>query len=97
MEVKNQARVHTWYERWFGFPYPPLQSSRDGIDRFLIPATCVGVRPLGAGYEVYAPHGLAILYAGQLRPNPLSDHRPLFRKKAASYRSRWGWLDVAES
>lgn len=97
LEAKNQARVHTWYEDWFGYPYAPLRSSRDGIARFLVPCTCVGLRP-GAqgGYEVHAPYGLAELYAGRLRPNPLVDHRPLFRDKAASYRSRWGWLDIAE-
>jgi uncharacterized protein len=96
IEAKNQARVHTWYESWFGFPYPQLRSSCDGIDRFLIPATCVGIRPLGAGHQVYVPNGLEILYAGRLAPNPLSDHRALFRNKAASYRSRWDWLEIAE-
>jgi len=44
-EAKNQARVHLWYEEHFGHPYPALANSREGIDRFLIPATCVGIRP----------------------------------------------------
>lgn len=35
IEVKNQARVHLWYEQHFGFPYPQLESAKDGIDRFL--------------------------------------------------------------
>ena len=34
VEVKNQARVHTWYEACFGHPYPPLANAREGIDRF---------------------------------------------------------------
>lgn len=29
IEAKNQARVHTWYEAYFGFPYPALRSSRE--------------------------------------------------------------------
>lgn len=95
VEAKNQARVHLWYEDWFGFPYAPLRSSRDGIERFLVPATCVGVRPDGAGgLELYAPYGLELLYEGVLTPNPLVDHRPLFEKKAQSYRERWPWLRV---
>jgi hypothetical protein len=96
IEVKNQARVHLWYEEHFGHAYPRLASARDGIDRFLVPATCVGVRPAGGDYEVYAPNGLAILYAGVLTPNPLTPHLPLFRAKAASYASRWDWLQVRE-
>jgi hypothetical protein len=97
IEVKNQARVHLWYEEHFGHAYPRLASARDGIDRFLVPATCVGVRAAGAGREVYAPNGLALLYAGLLTPNPLTPHLPLFREKAASYRRRWPWLQVREA
>jgi uncharacterized protein len=37
IEVKNQARVHLWYEEHFGHPYPKLRSAKEGIDRFLIP------------------------------------------------------------
>ena len=98
VEAKNQARVHTWYVDWFGFPYPALRSSLEGIDRFLVPCTSVGLQNGHAGQPLtlYAPHGLDDLYRGILRPNPLSDHRPLFRQKARSYRKRWDWLRIAE-
>jgi uncharacterized protein len=95
VEAKNQARVHLWYREHFGHAYPQLHSAREGIDRFLIPATCVGVRPARAGCELYAPNGLALLYEGVLAPNPLIDHRDLFLAKAASYRSRWPWLRIS--
>jgi uncharacterized protein len=96
IEVKNQARVHLWYEEHFGYPYPKLRSAEEGIDRFLVPSTCVGVRRTSSGVEVHAPNGLASLYAGLLTPNPLTPHLPLFRAKAASYASRWEWLQVSE-
>ena len=99
VEAKNQARVHTWYPRWFGHAYPALTSSRDGIDRFLVPCTCVGLQPSAQGIggpALYAPYGLEDLYAGLLRPNPLCDHRTLFRDKALSYQSRWPWLRILE-
>ncbi len=98
VEAKNQARVHTWYPQWFGHAYPALTCSRDGIDRFLVPCTCVGLQPQAHDPpELYAPNGLADLYAGILRPNPLCDHRALFREKALSYQSRWPWLRTLES
>jgi len=90
VESVNQARVHLWYEADFGRPYAPLASSRDGIGRFLVPATCVGVRP----GEVYAPYGLEALYRGELAMNPLVPHRELFDAKVASYRARWPALVV---
>lgn len=94
IELRNQARVHLWYERRFGHPCPRLLSSRHGIDRFLVAGTCVGLRPAGAGIELHAPFGLADLVEGVLRPNP-ENHAPgLFQRKAESYRRRWPWLRV---
>ena len=90
IEVTNQARVHLWYESYFGQPYGELRSACEGIDRFLILATCVGVRP----GELYAPNGLALLYDGVLSMNPLLPHRALFDRKASSYLERWSWLQV---
>jgi hypothetical protein len=72
-----------------------LTSARDGIDRFLVPGTCVGLQPVpGGAATLYAPYGLIDLYDGVLRPNPLCDHHSLFRKKAESYRARWDWLRI---
>lgn len=90
IEATNQARVHTWYESYFGRPYPALDSASGGIDRFLMPATCVGIRP----DAIYAPHGLGMLYEGVLTSNPLTPHLDLFEQKAASYWARWPWLRV---
>jgi uncharacterized protein len=92
IELRNQARVHLWYADRFGPGYPPLQSSRDGIDRFLVDCTRVAIR-VGRGVsELYAPSGLDDLYAGVLRPNPLNLRPKLFIEKAESYRARWPWL-----
>lgn len=91
IEVTNQARVHLWYESYFGHPYKALRSSSDGIDRFLIPATCIGIRP----GELYAPNGLDLVYDGVLTLNPLTPYRDLFQLKAESYRARWPWLRIA--
>jgi hypothetical protein len=97
IEVKNQARVHMWYEDWFGHSYSALKSSRDAIDRFLVTCTCVGLAPgeAGAPPELYAPNGVQELESGVLRPNPKCDHPDLFQAKAASYRERWPWLRLA--
>jgi len=90
IEASNQARVHLWYEAYFGQPYEALRSAREGIDRFLVLATCVGVRP----GEVYSPNGLTLLYDGVLSMNPRLPHRALFDRKVKSYLERWSWLKV---
>ncbi|WP_427913050.1 nucleotidyltransferase family protein [Ramlibacter sp. MMS24-I3-19] len=94
VEAKNQARVHLWYQDFFGHPYPALRDSRDGIDRFLVRETCVGIRPTAAGWDVHAPQGVEAIAAGTLSRNPLTPHAALFDAKAASYRARWPWLRI---
>jgi hypothetical protein len=90
VEVANQARVHQWYPTHFGRPYPALESAEEGIGRFLVLETCVGLRPHGC----HAPFGLTGLYTGTLTPNPATPYPELFAQKAASYTARWDWLRV---
>jgi hypothetical protein len=93
VEVRNQARVHLWYPQRFGAPYPRLASARDGIDRYLIACTCVGIE-IATG-EVYAPDSLQDVRDGILRINPRHRMPEMFCAKAASYRARWPWLTIA--
>ncbi|MGO4390581.1 nucleotidyltransferase family protein [Variovorax sp. M-6] len=97
IETKNQARVHTWYADYFGASYAPSLCSRDGIDRFLVDCTCVGLQPQADGPLLYAPFGLQGLYEGILRPNPHCHQPRLYAAKAADYRSRWPWIQVLDA
>jgi len=94
VELKNQARVHLWYSQRFGGDYPQLQSARDGIDRYLVAGTCMGL-DVETG-EVYAPNGLADTEHGLLRINPKNPRPDLFGQKAKSYQARWPWLRIVE-
>jgi len=42
VEVRNEARVHLWYEGKFGRPCAPFRSAADAIDHFAATACCVG-------------------------------------------------------
>ena len=44
VEVRNQARVHLWFEDHFGEPYAPLADTAEALSRFTAPAFAVGVR-----------------------------------------------------
>ncbi len=92
IEFKNQKRVPIWFEAKFGAPYPPVERARDGIDRFQVSCTCVGLTP---DRELYAPYGLNDLYAGRLTANPHTPNPPRAREKIASYQARWPWLTAA--
>lgn len=92
IDVKNQARVHLWYEEKFGAGYPALISARDGIERYLVECTCVGIEV--ATGELFAPNGLEDIWAGQLRINPKNARPDAFLEKAKSYQARWPMLTI---
>jgi len=95
IDIKNQARVHLWYAQRFGRAYARLESAKDGIDRYLIAGTCIGL-DVATG-EIYAPYGLTDIEQGLLRINPAYREPDLFEQKAKSYQARWPWLKVVET
>ncbi|HET6951351.1 MAG TPA: nucleotidyltransferase family protein [Acidimicrobiales bacterium] len=94
VEVRNQARVHLWYEDHFGVACPPIRSSREAVDRYAAHACRVAVRRVGDRHEVYAPSGFADLFGFVLRPNPVVAPRHVYERKAARWRALWPRLRV---
>jgi hypothetical protein len=98
VEVRNQARVHLWFEAKFGGdePYPPLMSSADALKRFVATAFCVGVRlEADDSLSVFAPFGLEDLFALRLRPNPLRVNQAAgWARTTGSAKARWPEISV---
>jgi len=94
VEVRNQARVHVWFEGKFGEPYAPLGSSAEALERFVSPVFAVGAR-LGADdrIEIVAPFGLEDLFAMRMRPNPRRRTNG-FDRLAANLLKLWPELKV---
>jgi hypothetical protein len=94
VEVRNQARVHLWFEDHFGEPYAPLDSSAQALTRFAAPAFAVGARlEAGDRLTIVAPFGLEDVFAMTIRPNPLRAARGL-AGIIAKARARWPELAV---
>jgi hypothetical protein len=94
VEVRNQARVHAWFEAHFGEPYTPLSCTAEALRRFASPMFAVGVR-LGPDDRLHieAPFGLKDLFALRLRPNPWRPNRG-FNRAAASAARRWPEISI---
>ena len=89
VEVRNQARVHLWFEDHFGEPYSPLASSAQALERFAAPAFSVGVRlEPDDRLTIFAPFGLDDLFALRIRPNPTRHARGL-PQIIAKAKARW--------
>ena len=93
IEVRNQARVHLWYEAKFGSPYPPLARTTDGIDRFLMHNAQVGIRR--DGHDVYAPRGFDDIANMIVRPNRTANFRAeRYLEKAERWKSLWPEITI---
>jgi hypothetical protein len=95
VEVRNQARVHVWFEGKFGEPYAPLGSSGEALERFVSATFAVGVRLEPDGrMTIVAPFGLDDMFAMRMRPNPFRKTTG-FARAAASLKARWPELIVS--
>jgi hypothetical protein len=95
VEVRNQARVHLWYEGRFGVPCPPHPSTEAAIDSFAATTCCLGIHQTGAGeLRTYAPHGFGDLFGFVLRPNPVLAPRWVYEAKARRWVGQWPQLSV---
>jgi hypothetical protein len=94
VEVRNQARVHLWFEGKFGEAYAPLPNTPEALERFVSPLFAVGVRLEADGrLTIVAPFGLEDLFALRLRPNPRRITGG-FARTAASVTARWPEIEV---
>ena len=90
VQIRNQARVHLWYEPKFGVPCPPHASSEAAISTYEATAACLGVRLLPGGrWRVFAPYGLSDLFGLVLRPNPALAPRQVYEAKVARWTGQW--------
>jgi hypothetical protein len=96
IDVKNEARVHFWYEAKFGYAISPYTSTKHAITTFPTTATAVGVQPTLSGLAISAPFGLSDLLLPIVRPNKVQITRSIYEAKVARWRPLWPKLPIAD-
>jgi hypothetical protein len=90
VEVRNQARVHLWFESRFGIPYPRLSSAHEALRRYASVVHAVGVRLEDDDrLDLVAPFGLNDLFAMVIRPNRALDNAVSHARKAQRAQAIW--------
>lgn len=95
IDAKNQARVHLWYGRRFGYEIAPYQSSEQAISTFPTTSSAIGIRRVGESLAVYAPFGLKDLLTPVVRPNKAQITQAIYDSKIARWRTLWPGLTIA--
>lgn len=99
-EVANQARVHLWFEEYFGYPVDALASLEEAVASWPEYATSVGVfLDSSGGVKIIAPHGLEDLFSMTIRHNPARASAQTYRQRIEQkqYQRRWPQATVENS
>ena len=90
VEVRNQARVHLWFEARFGTAYPQLYSADEAIRRYASIVHAIGVRlEYDDRLDVVAPFGLDDLFSMVIRPNYALENAVSHMRKARRAQEIW--------
>lgn len=94
IDLKNQARVHSWYETKFGYPINPYTSTAEAIAAFPTIAAAIGLRPGHADLEMCAPYGVSDLLSAIVRPNKKQITREIYESKINRWTKLWPGLVI---
>jgi hypothetical protein len=95
VQVRNQARVHLWFEQKFGAPFSPLGSAAEMLGRYASKTHAVAARLEDDGsMHIIAPFGLDPIFSFRVEPNHVLPNRPAHDKKGVRAKSVWPEVTV---
>jgi len=94
VQVRNQARVHLWFEGKFGAPFTPLRSAAEMIGRYTAKTHSVGARLERGEIELVTPFGLDDLFSFRVVPNHALANQSAYEAKAARVKATWPEVTV---
>lgn len=95
LDIINEARVHLWVEKKFGYKIDQYKSVEEAISTWPTTITCVGVRYGKDGkFKVYATYGLDDIFTMVLRPNKKIITEEIYMKKVSKWTKTWPMLTV---
>ncbi|NVK35760.1 MAG: nucleotidyltransferase family protein [Rhodobacteraceae bacterium] len=94
LEIRNQARIHLWFETRFGTPYPELSCALESLSYYAARTHAVAARLTDSGLEIHAPFGLANVFALRLVPHYALNNRETYEAKAVRMKQLWPELTI---
>jgi uncharacterized protein len=96
VDVKNQANVHTFYLKKFGYAIEPHRDIFSAIDSFPTTSTTIGITAGIHEERIYATHGLDDLYSLVLKPNKKQITKEIYEAKRKRVVANWPLVRIEE-
>ena len=97
IDLKNQARVHLWYERKFGYKIRQYDSIEAAISSWPTTSTTIAITKQGNGrIKLYTAHGLQDASNMIVRPNKVQITKQIYLAKANKWKQYWPQLMVID-
>ena len=94
LDVKNEARVHIWYNEKYNENRMPYTSVEDAVSRWGTTITCIGVRLENNNLIVDAPYGLNDLFNMVIRPVKTDFTEADYIRKINKWKKNWPKLTI---
>ncbi|KAL4727063.1 hypothetical protein ACLX1H_005963 [Fusarium chlamydosporum] len=95
VEIRNQARVHLWYEKKFGRPCPQHHSTESSMTTWGTNTALIAIRLRDDGeWDIFAPWGLSDMFRLVVRPNQQIMTEEAYNKKVDRWIKIWPEITV---
>ena len=95
-DIKNQARVHIWYNPKYGTNREPYTSCEDAVSSWGSTVTCIGIRKEQGKLVVYCPYGLDDLFSLTIRPVKRYFDKESYEARCKRWKAKWDKLNIIE-
>ena len=95
-DIKNQARVHIWYNPKYGTNREPYTSCEDAVSSWGSTVTCIGIRKENGQLIVYCPYGLNDLFSLTIRPVKRYFDKESYEARCKRWKAKWDKLNIIE-
>ena len=95
LDIKNQARVHLWYEEKFGYNIKPYQNIHHAIDTWPTTSTTIALKyDRQNGLQHYSTYGFSDALNLTVRANKAQITEEIYMKKVERWKKKWPELTI---
>ena len=96
VDIKNQARVHLWYNSKYNVNYDPYKSVEESIGTWCSTMSCIGIRLDNDKLVIYSPYGLDDLFNMRVVPVKKRFVKGSYDEKVKRWKRNWNKLEIIE-